>query len=573
MNNLRNLLMPAILLALALPAMGHAADPVPDYETTIPGYWLSRGLDMVVDDQGNAFLIASWYEDHHTLDFLVIGVDADGTPIWTVSVGADNSAHDYPTDIALDANGDVWITGWTDSENFPIVNGLDDTLTGFRDAFVMKFSSEDGTILYSTLLGGDYTDEGRGITISETGEVYVVGSTGSTDFPTTPDAYQGEPSFPLYFFTDAFITVLSPSGDEILYSTYFGGLEDDTANNVALDGMGNIVFAGTTTADDFPLVNPIQSDPNDIFVSKLSADGSTLLFSTYLGGEDIDRLTGMAMGPDGTVYLTGPTRSITFPTTPGAYQEDFIGEILGCEVPFGADYNCEDVFVTRMGTDGTGLVYSTFLGGSTVDESRDIVVDSQGRAYVVGYTYSDDFPPNGIDFSAEIFVSRFDPTGSTLDYSYTVDSGSANAGHGVAVDNSGGVYFTGAINVPADIYLAKIIDEVVIPNVTVSIFSSMSQVPQNSNFLFDVEMTNHEVTAQTLRGWTAAQRLPSGPVQEPLIGPARITLQPGETRMLTDIPQFVGNVPLGNFRYYARIGEDFPGLLWDEDFLEIEVVP
>ncbi len=191
----------------------------------------------------------------------------------------------------------------------------------------------------------------------------------------------------------------------------------------------------------------------------------------------------------------------------------------------------------------------------------------------MGYTYSDDFPPNGIDFSAEIFVSRFDPTGSTLDYSYTVDSGSANAGHGVAVDNSGGVYFTGAINVPADIYVAKIIDEVVIPNVTVSIFSSMSQVPQNSNFLFDVEMTNHEVTAQTLRGWTAVQRLPSGPVQEPLIGPARITLQPGETRMFTDIPQFVGNVPLGTFRYYARIGEDFPGLLWDEEFLEIEVVP
>jgi probable HAF family extracellular repeat protein len=112
-----------------------------------------------------------------------------------------------------------------------------------------------------------------------------------------------------------------------------------------------------------------------------------------------------------------------------------------------------------------------------------------------------------------------------------------------------------------------------IPDVTVSIFSNMTQVPRNSNFLFDVEMTNNETTAQTLRGWTAGQRLPNGSMREPLIGPLTITLQPGETVTYSDIPQYIGDIPLATYRYYARIGDDFPGPLWDEDYWDVEVIP
>jgi len=467
------------------PGIGSSfGEPTFVYQTVVTGYYLASGRGIAVDPDGNAYVIARTIGNEN--DILVVKLDAEGTVLWTTYI--DGSDHDYAEDIVLDSAKDVYITGWTDSNDFPIVNGLDDTLTGFRDAFVMKLSKVDGAILYSTLLGGDYTDQGHGIILNDAGEIYMVGSTGSTDFPTTEDAYQDEPSAPLYIYTDAFITKLNAAGDEILYSTYFGGFKDDWAYDVALDNAGNIVFSGKTNADDFPLVNPIQSDPNSIFISKLSADGSTLQFSTYLGGEDFDRLGGMVLDSEGFVYIAGSTRSISFPTTPGAYQEEFVGEILGCEVPFGGHYNCDDVFVTKLGMDGSGLVYSTYLGGSRVEECRGIAVDSQGYVHVVGYTNSSDFPPNGTDFPAEIFVSKFNPSGSDLMYTVTVDSGSANQGHGVAVDDEDDVYFAGAVNVPADVYIAKITEG---PPVWTNIF----QDPARST---ELRINTHAETFQFL---------------------------------------------------------------------------
>jgi hypothetical protein len=463
MNRLATLAL-TFLLALGLAPALQASQPVVDYETAIPGYWLSHGADLVIDDGGNLYGIGSWYEDHSSLDILIFKLDADGNLLWTLPIVAD--AHDHAEDIALDSQGFVWVTGWTDSETFPIVGGMDDTLTGFRDAFLMKLDPADGTILYSTFLGGDYTETGRSIVFNPAGEIILVGSTGSTDFPTTPDAYQPGPSAPLYIYTDAFITRLSPEGDEILYSTYFGGFKDDWAYRVGLDNEGNIIFCGKTNADDFPMADPVSANPDTMFVSKLSADGSTLMFSTYLGGEDYDTMAGMAVGSDGSVYVTGATRSPDFPTTPGAFQEDFVGEINGCEISFPHSYyNCEDVFLTRLATDGSGMISSTFLAGSDPEFSRDITVDGEGCVLVTGYTGSADFPPDGTDYSAEIFVSKFDPTLSDLFWSVTVDSGSANAGNGITVDSQNNVYFSGAINVPAEIYVSKISE---IPAATVS---------------------------------------------------------------------------------------------------------
>ncbi len=564
-----------LILAFGLTSSLEAQDPVLEYETVIPGYYLSSGDCIVADESGNAYGIASYYEDMQHVDILVFKLDAGGTLQWSLPIVGDDLEHDIATDITLDPDGNVWVTGRTGSESFPIVGGLDDTLTGFTDAFVMKLDPIDGSILYSTYLGGDYVDYGYAITTNDAGEVIVVGSTISTDFPTTPDAYQGEPSAPLYVYSDVFITKFSASGDAILYSTYFGGYQDDMPEGVALDEQGNIVFAGRTDADDFPLMNPIQSDPNSMFVSKLSADGSTLLFSTYFGGPDSEPMWAMALGPNGDAYITGSTRSVDYPTTAGAFQEEFVGGIDECEEGYPPHpVNCDDVFVTRMGTDGSGVIYSTFLAGTDIEQPRDISVDAQGRAHIVGYTFSDDFPPDGIDFSAEIFVSRLSADGSWLDYSYTVDSGSANAGHGVAVDNAGGVYFTGAVNVPADIYVAKLQGDSPVPNVAVSISSTMTQVPRNSNFRFDVQVTNNEATPLTLTGWTAGQRVPGGTIFEPLIGPFVITLEAGETRYFNNVPQFVGNnIPLGDYRYYVRIGEDFPGPVWAEDSWDIEVIP
>jgi hypothetical protein len=455
-----------LILLIVLPLLGHtpvahADEPSLVYETTIPGYYLSRGRDIAVDPNGNAYVIASWYENQANLDILVFKLDPDGNPVWTVPIVGDELEHDYASGIALDSQNNVWVTGWTDSDAFPTTpDALYPTHIHFRDAFLLKLDPDDGDILYGTYLGGDYTDDAEAILINSADEIYLVGTTGSTDFPTTPDAYQDEPSAPLYLYTDVFITRLSPDGTTILYSTYFGAFEDDMTRDAALDGQGNILFAGRTTAMEFPLVNPIQSTPNEIFVSKLSADGSTLLFSTYLGGEDDDGVYGLAVDSEGMVYITGQTRSILFPTTPGAFEEDFVGAILGCEESFPpVPVNCEDVFVTKMATDGSGLLYSTYLGGTTIDTGSDIFVDQAGCAHVVGYTVSSDFP-GGSNTGAAIFVSKLDAAGASLLYTYTKESGSAGAGHGITVDDANDVYFTGADNVPADIYVAKLTDDV-----------------------------------------------------------------------------------------------------------------
>ncbi len=449
--------MAALLLGLVALPSAEATEPTFAYETMIDGYYLSHGKEAVVDEVGNAYVIASWYSDQQHLDILVIKLDPAGDPVWTVPIVGEELEHDSAADIALDSEGNLWITGWTSSDNFPTTpDALYPTQIHFQDAFLMKMDPEDGAILYCTYLGGDYTDRGAGITLNEANEIYVVGVTGSTDYPTTPDAYQGEPSAPLYAFTDAFITKFSPDGRTILYSTYFGGYEDDWAENVDLDQGQNIVVSGRTRSDDFPLINPIQSTPNTIFVSQLSADGSTLQFSTYLGGDDVDAVTSMAVDGEDYVYLTGYTRSIDFPTTPGSFQDTFIGEILGCEEGFPpVDVNCSDGFVVKMATDGTGMVYGTFLGGLLPDQGRAIAVDETGSAHVAGYTVSADFLGTG-NVYASIFVAKLNPSGSELEFALTKQSSSANAGHGLALDASNDVYFAGAVHAPADIYIAKL---------------------------------------------------------------------------------------------------------------------
>jgi hypothetical protein len=442
-----------ILLIAALASTAPAQHEIV-YETTIDGYYLAAGRDLTVDDEGNAYVIARTIGDANQNNLLIAGLDPSGNEVWTTYI--DGDAHDVGLDLVLDGAGHLLVTGWTDSENFPTTpDALDGTLTGFRDVFLMKLSVEDGSILYSTLLGGDYTDEGHGIAVNDAGEIYLVGSTGSTDFPTV-DAYQDEPSAPLYIYTDAFITKLTPNGRTILYSTYFGGFKDDIGEDIGLDPDGNIIIAGQTSADDFPLLDPIVPSADDLFVSKLSADGSTLLFSSYFGGEDDDWYGAMTVDSEGHVYLAGATRSVGLPTTPGAFQSEFVGEINGCQTFFPVTYyNCEDGFVAKLATDGGGLVYGTYLGGTTVDFIRDVAVDAEGNALVTGYTVSSDFPGSDAT-SAALFLSKLGPNGAELVYTVAIESGSANAGHGVAVDAAGSGYFTGAINVPADVYVAKV---------------------------------------------------------------------------------------------------------------------
>lgn len=448
---------PWILLLLAAvtisAGLASAENPEVLYETFLPGYYIPHVHDIVVDDTGNAYFVGSAYEDQHTLDVMLTKLDPLGNEVWTYYYAG--SGHSFATGIALDSGGRPWVTGWTGDSNFPLVNPIDSQFNA-REIFLMQFDPADGSILYSTYIGGDYTDTGDAIVINDQDEIYIGGTSGSTDFPTTPDAWQTEPSAPLYIYQDAIIVKLSPTGDEILYATYFGGFEDDWVTSIALDGQDNILIAGNTNSDDVPLAEAFDTVPNDIFISKLSADGSTLLFGSYFGGSDYDYPRQMVADEAGNICLVGLTRSVDLPTSAGAYQEEFVGAIAGCEIPFGGHYNCEDFFAVRMSTSGGGLSWGTYLGGTTIDEARAVACDDLGNVYVTGYTSSDDFPLYDSDFGAAIVVCKLTNEAKSLEYNHYVESGSANRGNGITVDSAGDIYFTGTVGVPADVYISKL---------------------------------------------------------------------------------------------------------------------
>jgi hypothetical protein len=456
-SSLRHLLAAGLAMTAAVGAALADGEPPIAYETVLPGYNLSHGADLAVDADGNAFVLAANHNDATRNDVILAKLDPGGNVLWERYLRG--GSIDIAGGIALDAQGDLWVTGWTDSADFPITaDAIDNQLTGFRDVFVTKLASTDGSVLYSTYIGGDYVDGGNDIAIGDDGRVFITGFSASTDYPTTADAIQPDRNGHSYAFTDNILTILSPDGTSVLYSTYYGGSEDEEAQSIALDANGDIVIGGWTQSTDYPTHNPFQANyaggERDAFVTRFLTDGSAIDFSTYLGGEDWDFFGRLDVGPNGGIFVTGSTRSITFPTTSGSFQPNFDGDILGCEVPFGQDYNCEDMFLTKLAPDGTQLDYSTYLGGSRPDEARGVAVDNLGRAHLVGYSYSADFP--GTDDQYTVLTSRISADGSTLDYIHARFSGSCNAGHGITVGGDGAVYLTGAVNVPADIYVVKL---------------------------------------------------------------------------------------------------------------------
>ena len=442
----------AALLTLGIVATAQAEDPTIVYETTLEGYYLPTGREITVDADGNAYVIGSAYEDEHSLDVLVLKVSPEGNVLWTQYIVGES--HNYAEDMVLDDESNLWVVGWTDSDNYPTTPGaLNESPLGFRNIFLTQFASADGSILYSTFLGGTYTSEGHAITRDAMGNLIIGGSTRSQDFPTTPDAYQSGPTASGYV-KDVILMKLSPGGDEVLYSTYFGGLKKDEVQAIRVDIDGNLVLAGFTESLDFPLASPIESMPRDIFVAKFSQDASALLFSTYLGGTDVNRLWDMELDGDGFVYLAGSTQSPDFPVTAGVVQSEFAGEINGCG-PGGSfgTYNCDDGFVTKLSTSGGGLVYSTYLGGARVDEIHGLALSGDGSVRVTGESGSSDFP--GSDANDLFFVSRLSDEGATLDYTVRRYA-SYGGGFGITSGETNEIYVTGVVEFPAEVYVAKL---------------------------------------------------------------------------------------------------------------------
>ena len=290
--------------------------------------------------------------------------------------------------IAVDGAGNAYVTGWTYSGNFPTTPGaFDPSHNAYTDAFVVKLNPAGSELAYATFLGGGSMEDGNAIAVDGAGSAYVTGSTGSSDFPTTPGAF--DPSLNIH--GDAFVVKLNPAGSGLAYATFLGGNDADQGYGIAVDGAGSAYVTGFTNSGDFP-TTPGAFDPShnaytDAFVVKLNPAGSGLAYATFLGGGSGDEGHAIAVDGAGSAHVTGRTDSSNFPITLGAFDTSHNGNL--------------DAFVIKLNPTGSELAYGTFLGGSDSDYGYGIVVDGAGSAYVTGYTFSSNFPttPGAFDTS------------------------------------------------------------------------------------------------------------------------------------------------------------------------------
>lgn len=307
----------------------------------------------------------------------------------------------------------------------------------------------DPVLSYSTYLGGSNVENPYDIAVDQYGNTYITGVTGSLDFPVTPNPLQdtnrgtgdGDPSCNLH--CNVFIAKIGPTGTDLVYATYLGGTNMDSARGIAVDASGSVYITGYTYSTDFPTQTPLQLDSShvDTFIAKVNPEGTELAYSTYLGGNSHDYGMDIAIDASGNAYVTGYTMSSDFPTTPGSLQT--------AKPSYG--YTDNDGYVAKISADATALVYSTYLGSPYyVDYSLGIAVDRSGSAYVAGYTEATSFPTTPNSFQplkngayTDAFITKLDPGGTRLEYSTYLGGTSYDYARGIAVDIDGNAYVTG----------------------------------------------------------------------------------------------------------------------------------
>jgi hypothetical protein len=281
--------------------------------------------------------------------------------------------------ITLDSSNNIYVTGTTSSGNFPVKNPLIKHFQGGQDAFVTEITPHGngaGDLLYSTYLGGSGIDYGYGLAVDSTGAIYVAGETNSKNFPVV-NAYQSNNGAT---YDIGFITKIAPGGQSAVYSTYLGGTRTQGIQGLALDSNDNVYVTGYTRSPNFPVTNKTWLHrPSDAFVTELAADGQSLLFSTFLGGNGRDNGWGVVVDTNGNIDVSGYTVSTNFPLQ-DPYQNKFGGGLI-----YG------DAFITVY-SPAYSIVYSTYLGGADDDGAFGIALDSSNNIYVMGRTYSSDFP-------------------------------------------------------------------------------------------------------------------------------------------------------------------------------------
>jgi hypothetical protein len=435
-----------------------------DYDTSLPlvidpriaystylggsGNQLQYAYRIAVDAVGNAFVMGDTTSADFPTENAYDGSLGDVRDVFVAKLNSRGTGLIYSTylggsseerygGMTVGPDGNAYVAGSTFSSDFPTVGAFQGSYAGGQDGFVTKLSSSGTALAYSTYMGGSLADFMYGIAVDRAGRAHVTGYTYAVDFPTKGAVQKTHGGGN----QDAFVAKLKASGNALVYSSYLGGEADDRGADIGIDPAGAAYVAGVTESVVFPTKNAYQATygggPSDAFIAKFAADGSSLAYSSYLGGDGADVGRGVAVDDSGKAYAAGWTYSSDFPTA-NAFQGTRPGAAAA-------------TFVTKMSAQGTAADYSTYLGGSAYERTDDIAIDAAGCAYVPGTTNSSDFPTInsfGIrhDYSRHSFLSKLDPAGTKLIYSSFLGGTDDDWGRSVAVDSMGAAYLLTGTN-------------------------------------------------------------------------------------------------------------------------------
>ena len=449
-------------------------DPQLTMSAYVGGNWQDVAVAVGHDANGYVYIGGSTYSDDIPIagssfqtaangagDLFVTKIDprlpADSQLVYSTYAGG--TGIDLMSSMVVDSQGTVYMTGSTTSDDFPLGNAAQSTISGTTDAFVLWLDPAQAganAMYYGSYLGGTDVDRGDGITLDPQGRIGIVGTTKSTDLAAGNGYLSG-----ILGNQDAFVALIDPkqSGTATLvYMSYLGGTNWESGGGIAAAPDGTLWVTGSTLSGDFPIAgNAIQSyygDGGDAFISQIDpnqAGGSSLLYSSYLGGSDNEQGNAIAVDPNGRVLVTGYTLSTDFPVSFTAFQRRLPTEDR--DYPSASAF----VFVMKVSNDVSPYletIYSSYLGGTGGDEGYAIEGDAAGNIYVAGLTKSIDFPVTVDAFQSTLtggpagFLTKLNPLRTTLDYSSLVSSAGNQSVYGIDADSKGQVYVAGFTSGP-----------------------------------------------------------------------------------------------------------------------------
>jgi hypothetical protein len=425
---------------------------------------IDQDVDMKIDNAGNTFVTSGTrYLNYPTTsgaydtsyngndDIIISKINSLGSNlIFSTFIGGDSV--DMAHSIGIDKFGNSYITGYTYSSNYPITaNAFDDSFNDTNniwprgDCFVTKLNSVGTALIYSTFIGGNRDDKGYDIVIDSINNAILTGYTTSVNFPITSGAYDifFNDSCILCNGSDCFVTKINSTGSSIIFSTFIGGSRTDGGTSIILDKINNYYITGFTKSSDFPTtLNSFSSNyPSryfNNFITKLNSTGSSLIYSTYIGGYpndySSDQPYSIAVDNICNPFITGSTPSITYPVTIGAYDTAFNGGL--------------DIFVTKLNASGSALFYSTFLGSSYSDCGYSIILDSNNNSLITGQA-SNGYPITNDAFNEtnsgmiDCIISKLNYDGTGLIYSTFFGGRLNDFGFSIAIDRNNSMYIAG----------------------------------------------------------------------------------------------------------------------------------